>query len=686
MRKAWLVMLCLLLLCSGLATAGTADRETGKLGFGFKPGLVAGKDYVAGQLIIGIGEGMKAAGVAAAVRNLRGRVVRQIEGALLIKLPSDEAAAAAVQALSMRPDTRFIERNGIVRIPPQPERPLRTQKGAPLSDVRPLSVSSDPLVGYQWHQTVIRKTASLPALSTTPPTVAVIDTGVDYTHPDLAGRVIKGRNCVADNNDPFDDNGHGTHVAGIIAAKAGNGSYGEGVCPNCKILAVKVLASDGTGSWFDIACGMQYARQATTNPPTKVINMSLGGPDSALIANEVAAIKAAGKVLVASAGNDNTTSTADSYPGGDPNTALRVMATEEHDCRAYFSNFSPSTTSQQYNIAAPGWEIWSTLPGGGYGPMSGTSMATPVVAGAAALVWGQMPSLTRNQVVTKLLNTGKATSCGFTATTRRVNVRKAILGTSETAIVGRIADPATGLAPSHPTTPANARLYSGTTQLASDGTNTSGMYEMTGLSAGTGLIIKGDRTGYANGRLRTGIAITSGVVKGPFSDSLPRARASGDITITLDWWRSQPITDTTGCTDSCNGWEFDLVVKTPSGEYITFGNPGSLTSPPYVRYPRDSYDDLVPAETVVIRGIAENGVYRIFADRWPDPRGTDFTPSWTGSMASAQLYNGATPFGAFYANPPSTCTDQEFWHIGDLTKINSSYTWTNRNSCSKTSP
>jgi hypothetical protein len=83
-----------------------------------------------------------------------------------------------------------------------------------------------------------------------------------------------------------------------------------------------------------------------------------------LIANEVLAIKNAGKVLVAAAGHSNTTSP--SYPGADPNTALWVMATEENDCRAYFSNFSPSGTPNQYNIAAPGYEIPSTTPGAGY--------------------------------------------------------------------------------------------------------------------------------------------------------------------------------------------------------------------------------------------------------------------------------------------------------------------------------
>jgi len=168
-------------------------------------------------------------------------------------------------------------------------------------------VSNGASTGHQWHHTVIRKTAALPALSATPPTVAVIDTGVDYTHSDLSGKVFLGLNVVANNFDPFDDNLHGTHVADIIAAKAGNNIYGEGVCPNCKILAVKVLGANGFGTSFGVAAGMHYAHTVVTNPVTRVLNMSLGGSFSLLIATEVDHIKAAGKVLVVAAGNSNTT-------------------------------------------------------------------------------------------------------------------------------------------------------------------------------------------------------------------------------------------------------------------------------------------------------------------------------------------------------------------------------------------
>jgi subtilisin family serine protease len=694
---------------SAAVTAGELPK--GKLGYGFEKGLVAGKDYVSGQLIVGIEEGTSIQGISQAARASGGNVAKNIKKAILLQFTSEKAAKDAVKKLIERPDITFIERNGFVSIPPVPTLPdikgqqkknaskenfdssaisAISDKSASTEPMSALSVSGDPGTGYQWHHTVIRKTADLGTLSTTPPTVAVIDTGVDYTHPDLSGKVILGKNCVADNNDPFDDNGHGTHVAGIIAARAANNQYGEGVCPNCKILAIKVLGSDGTGTFFDAACGMQNARTKSTTPATKVINMSLGGSYSETVHNEVVAIKNAGKVLVVGAGNDNTTSadttdtTSHAFPAADPDTALRVMATEQHDCRAGFSNFSPAGNPTRYNIAAPGWQIQSIFPQAGYGFLSGTSQASPIVAGAAALVWGEFPALTRDQVVSTLVDNGKSTQCGFAASTKRVDVRKAILGSPETAIIGRMLDPFTGKAPSSPIRPTNAKLYSGTTLLASDQTNTSGFYEITGITAGTNRTLKGNRTGYVNATVRNKITITSNKVAGPFTDALPKSRATGNMTITLDWKRTQPVTDTPGCIDTCNGWELDLLVKLPSGIYVgPLDYTGDLTDTPYVKNPRDSYSDMEPLETIVIGSLADNGTYSVIVDNFFFGVSDYYNPSWTGSLASVQKYNGATASGTYTL--PSPCAS-EYWHVGNLTKTGTSYTWTSVNSCIDTLP
>jgi hypothetical protein len=171
--------------------------------------------------------------------------------AVLLKFPTEDAAQAAQEGLAKRPDVQYVERNGIV-------------EGH--------AVSSDADVGLQWHHTVIRKTANLGTLPSAPPTIAVVDSGVDYNHPDLsaAGKVIKGPDYVNKDSDPMDDVGHGTHVAGIAAATAGNGQFGEGVSPNSKILAIKVLSSSDISTYFNVARGLAYAA-----PPTLLLRLRL---------------------------------------------------------------------------------------------------------------------------------------------------------------------------------------------------------------------------------------------------------------------------------------------------------------------------------------------------------------------------------------------------------------------------
>lgn len=680
---------------------GRTPAWAGELGYGFKPDLVPGKDFVEGQIIVGYREGASTQALATAAWALGGTVKKQIldsHGALLLNFGSEVQAQAAIFKLVKRSDVLFVERNGIVRIPPQPQllnfrkQGLKNSSGTKEQGMNINAVSTDPGTGFQYHLTTIRKTATLPLSSAVPPTVAVIDTGVDYTHPDLKGKVILGKNIVANTMNPFDDHGHGTHVAGIIAARAGNTAYGEGVCPNCKILAIKVMGADGSGTVFDIANGMAFARTAVTTPPTKVVNMSLGGPDSTLIRTQVDLLKATNKLLVAAAGNGNTTA-ANTFPGADPDTALRVMATEQNDCRAWFSNFSPATAPTQYNIAAPGWKIPSTVPDLGFDYYSGTSMATPIVAGAAALVWGYLPTLTRDTLVARLLAYAKPISCGFATTTKRLDVRKAILGTSETALIGRLVDPFTGKAPSPNTLPAIAQIYSGATLLKADSTDHGGSYEMTGLSAGA-RTLKGTRVAapaYVNAALRS-TNILANVVNGPYTDALPAARPTGYATITLDWKNGQPIEQITTCPSSCNGWEFDLWVKSPiklpSGPYVGWGNPGSLTGTPYIRYPRDSLGSdgpTEPTEVIVIGSAAANGIYKVFVDKyWTDS--SNWNNSWTNSLASVQMYNGVTPIGTFYPAPPATCGLSRYWYVGDLNKNGASYTWTNVNRCSNTQP
>src|SRR5918997_3039200 len=227
-----------------------------------QPDQSTGRDFAPAERVVGFNEGVtnSTKGLEQAAEASGGRVVERLDdpknSAVLLKFPTEQAAQAAQDGLAKRPDVQYVERNGIVEA---------------------TGVSSDPLVGFQWHHTVIRRTANLGTLPSAPPTIAVVDSGVDYNHPDLSGKVIKGPDFVNKDWDPMDDipNSHGTHVAGVAAATAANGQFGEGVSPNSKILAIKVLSSSNLSFDFDVVQGLAYARTANTTPETKVINTSL---------------------------------------------------------------------------------------------------------------------------------------------------------------------------------------------------------------------------------------------------------------------------------------------------------------------------------------------------------------------------------------------------------------------------
>jgi len=208
--------------------------------------------------------------------------------------------------------------------------------------------------------------------------VAIIDTGIDKNHEDLT--VAGGKSFVDYTDDFNDDDGHGTHVAGIVAA-LDNGIGVVGVAPAANLYALKALDSNGSGYVSDVAYAIQWA---TVNK-IQVINMSLGGPYS--ITLEAACLLAYytdGLILVAAAGNSgNLPGRGDNveYPAA-YDSVIAVAATDQNDKRARWSSTGPDV-----ELSAPGVAINSTLLGGGYGEKSGTSMASPHVAGVAALVW-----------------------------------------------------------------------------------------------------------------------------------------------------------------------------------------------------------------------------------------------------------------------------------------------------------
>lgn len=200
--------------------------------------------------------------------------------------------------------------------------------------------------------------------------VAVIDTGIDLDHPDL--RVLPGVTYVLRTRSADDDNGHGTHVAGIIAA-LDNTIGVVGVAPNANLYPVKVLNSKGSGYLSDVVKGIEWA----IGNQMDVINMSLGADSgSSAMETVLEAAESAGIITVAAAGNDGA---AVDYPGAYDST-LAVGAVDVSLKLAYFSSIGP-----QVDIVGPGVNVYSTYKGGTYKALSGTSMATPHLAGLAAL-------------------------------------------------------------------------------------------------------------------------------------------------------------------------------------------------------------------------------------------------------------------------------------------------------------
>jgi subtilisin family serine protease len=333
-------------------------------------------------------------------------------------------------------DVEFVEADTVRAIPEQSKRRAarlaarsRTAKApATARKVRQIQGAGraidDPMATEQWGLEAINARQAWERTMGSPDViVAVIDTGVDLGHPDLRGRLVSGISFVNEvsgptgepgdntvqpikNNGPIDDNGHGTHVAGIIAAQADNGEGIAGVAPNCRIMPVKVLAYNTRGFDGDVVAGIVWA----VDHGARIVNMSLGGEGGGRsLERAIQYAGARGTLVVAAMGNDGEDPTHNyganlNYPAA-YSGVLAVAAVQPDSSPAGFSNHG-----RWCSVAAPGTRILSTTPtyevydpvSLGYDNLDGTSMATPFVAGVAALTLSAQPGLGAKELKRKL--------------------------------------------------------------------------------------------------------------------------------------------------------------------------------------------------------------------------------------------------------------------------------------------
>jgi|GEM_PF-1025624 thermitase len=364
------------------------------------------------QLIVGLNKTCSGAstGLAGLVGQIGGKVVADVlmggqTDAVVVDVPASNYSIVGKEA-ELSGLARYVEPNLQFRAQFEPNDPYYSLQW------------TLPKIKANWAWNLTKGNSSV--------LVCVVDTGIDYTHPDLVNNYVAlGYDWVHNDANPLDDNGHGTHVAGIIAAQMNNGLGVAGLA-QVKIMAEKALNSTGWGDEVDLA----YAITDAVSKGAKILSNSWGSDsDSGLIHDAIQYAYSKGVLIIAAAGNNDTNTPF--YPAAYPEV-ISVAATDQFDSKVGFSNWG-----NWIELAAPGVDVYSTMPtyhvtlndqglASNYDYLSGTSMACPQVAGVAALVWSMFPNASRDWVREQLRssadNLGSSLYFGF----GRVNARKAV--------------------------------------------------------------------------------------------------------------------------------------------------------------------------------------------------------------------------------------------------------------------
>jgi len=434
---------------AGAAIVVAPRRIVAQRGGRFERENVNGRDVVAREVLVKFRQPPTASDLAQIRADGDASDIRAIGRAGIIRLRSrSRNVPALLAALGRRPDVVYAEPNFIVRMTSEPNDPQFPQLWA-LKNVGQVFEGMAGVPGADIH--------AVPAwgisLGSTANVVAVIDTGIDYTHPDLVANLwsaptaytvnidgvpitcaagTHGFNAITRTCDPLDDEDHGSHVSGTIGATGDNGTGVVGINWTTRLMAIRFIDATGNGTTEDAIASVEFAiavKQrfaATGEANIRVLSNSWGGYDfSQALLDEVNAANDADMLFVAGAGNDGLDNNVDPfYPASfDAPNVISVAATDNTDDLAWFSNYGSSSV----NLGAPGVDILSTVRNGQYAFLSGTSMATPHVSGAAALLLSAC-TLDTASVKEALLGTADPlpTLSGITTTGGRLNVYSAL--------------------------------------------------------------------------------------------------------------------------------------------------------------------------------------------------------------------------------------------------------------------
>lgn len=442
-----LIIVCLFLNISVVGAAPSSSPKESKLSSSSKPVMLDAwenavntlqkeNEYVPGELLIKFVDSASATTVKNTMNGVEAKQIKSFKGIgtqhwRLGKGVSVDKALKILSKPAFKDDIEYAEPNYIIHATALPNDPMRNELYG-MHNLGQTGGTSDADIDAleAWESGHIGSSSIV---------VGVIDSGIDYNHEDLSANIwtnpneipnnnidddgngyvddVRGWDFVSDDNDPMDDFGHGTHCAGTIGAMGNNGKGVVGVNWNVKLMPLKFLNAGGSGKTDDAVDAVLYAADKGVRITS---NSWGGGRKSKTLEN---AIKNSGSIFVAAAGNSG--SSKKMLPAGYTlDNIISVAATDHDDGLWSRSNYG----SDWVDLGAPGVNILSTTPGDNYGTKRGTSMATPHVAGVAALVLAKNPTLTNAQVKTKILNTVDSLSSlsGKTLTGGRLNARAAV--------------------------------------------------------------------------------------------------------------------------------------------------------------------------------------------------------------------------------------------------------------------